>query len=132
MGDTENDRCNRGSASARREGAQNKQVEQFSVRGKLSRSSENVAYTDNKRSQGRLSGGKDEERQSEHGHTRCSSAAHRQPTEEWWAAEPSVGRVANGIPKRVDRLKGLGNAIVPQIAMQIGLCIKQVNEQNES
>ena len=48
------------------------------------------------------------------------------------AAEPSVGRVANGIPKRVDRLKGLGNAIVPQIAMQIGLCIKQVNEQNES
>ena len=132
VGDTENDRCNRGSASARREGAQNKQVEQFSVRGKLSRSSENVAYTDNKRSQGRLSGGKDEERQSEHGHTRCSSAAHRQPTEEWWAAEPSVGRVANGIPKRVDRLKGLGNAIVPQIAMQIGLCIKQVNEQNES
>ena len=132
VGDTENDRCNRGSASARREGAQNKQVEQFSVRGKLSRSSENVAYTDNKRSQGRLSGGKDEERQSEHGPTRCSSAAHRQPTEEWWAAEPSVGRVANGIPKRVDRLKGLGNAIVPQIAMQIGLCIKQVNEQNES
>ena len=132
VGDTENIRCDRGATPVRREGAQNKQVEQFSVRGKLSRSSENVAYTDNKRSQGRLSGGKDEERQSEHGHTRCSSAAHRQPTEEWWAAEPSVGRVANGIPKRVDRLKGLGNAIVPQIAMQIGLCIKQVNEQNES
>jgi DNA (cytosine-5)-methyltransferase 1 len=35
-----------------------------------------------------------------------------------------VGRVANGIPKRVDRLKGLGNAIVPQLAMQIGLAIK--------
>ena len=132
VGDTENNRCDRGTTPVRREGAQNKQVEQFSVRGKLSRSSENVAYTDNKRSQGRLSGGKDEEPQSEHGHTRSSSAAHRQPTEEWWAAEPSVGRVANGIPKRVDRLKGLGNAIVPQIAMQIGLCIKQVNEQNES
>ena len=113
-------------------GAQNKQVEQFSVRGKLSRPSENVAYTNNKRSQRRLSGGKDAERQSEHGHTRCSSAVHRQPTEEWWAAEPNVGRVANGVSKRVDRLKGLGNAIVPQIAMQIGLCIKQVNEQNES
>ena len=115
-----------------REGAKNKQVEQFSIWGKFSRPSENVAYTDNKRSQGRLSGRKDAERQSEHGHTRCSSAVHRQPTEEWWAAEPSMGRVANGIPKRVDRLKGLGNAIVPQIAMQIGLCIKQVNEQNES
>jgi DNA (cytosine-5)-methyltransferase 1 len=35
-----------------------------------------------------------------------------------------VGRVAHGIPKRVDRLKGLGNAIVPQLAMQIGLAIK--------
>jgi len=91
------------------------------------KNSANVAYTDNKRSQGRLSGGKDAERQSEHGHTRCSSAVHRQPTEEWWAAEPSVGRVANGIPKRVDRLKGLGNAIVPQIAMRIGQTIKAVH-----
>ncbi len=34
----------------------------------------------------------------------------------WWPAEPAVGRVAHGIPKRVDRLKCLGNAIVPQIA----------------
>ena len=32
----------------------------------------------------------------------------------WWTAEPDVGRVANGIPARVDRLKCLGNAVVPQ------------------
>lgn len=31
-----------------------------------------------------------------------------------WEPEPNVGRVANGIPKRVDRLKCLGNAVVPQ------------------
>lgn len=31
----------------------------------------------------------------------------------WWPAEPDVGRVANGVPKRVDRLKCLGNAVVP-------------------
>lgn len=37
----------------------------------------------------------------------------------WWNTEPDVGRVANGVPNRVDRLKGLGNAIVPQVAYQI-------------
>lgn len=38
---------------------------------------------------------------------------------DWWAAEPNVGRVANGIPHRVDRLKALGNAIVPQVVYPI-------------
>lgn len=32
----------------------------------------------------------------------------------WWATEPDVGRVAHGVPSRVDRLKCLGNAVVPQ------------------
>ena len=43
----------------------------------------------------------------------------------WWSVEPNVGRVANGVPGRVHRLKGLGNAIVPQIAKEIGLAIKK-------
>jgi DNA (cytosine-5)-methyltransferase 1 len=34
----------------------------------------------------------------------------------YWTTEPEVGRLAHGVPNRVDRLKGLGNAIVPQIA----------------
>ena len=38
---------------------------------------------------------------------------------QWWITEPSVGRVAHGIPSRVDRLRGLGNAIVPQVAYEI-------------
>ena len=41
----------------------------------------------------------------------------------WWELEPDVGRVAHGIPHRVDRLRGLGNAIVPQIAEMIGTWI---------
>jgi len=46
----------------------------------------------------------------------------------YWEFEPNVGRVANGIPNRVDRLRGLGNAIVPQIAYQIGMAIKGAEE----
>ena len=40
--------------------------------------------------------------------------------DEWWAAEPNVGRVANGVPNRVDRTRSLGNAVVPQVAEWIG------------
>jgi len=32
-----------------------------------------------------------------------------------WGFEPDVGRVAHGVPHRVDRLRGLGNAVVPQV-----------------
>jgi DNA-cytosine methyltransferase len=39
---------------------------------------------------------------------------------QWWAVEPDVGRVAHGVPSRVDRLRGLGNAVVPQVAELIG------------
>jgi len=48
-----------------------------------------------------------------------------------WEIEPDVGRVAHGIPRRVDRLKGLGNAIVPRIAMNIGLAIKEEDNGNK-
>jgi DNA (cytosine-5)-methyltransferase 1 len=45
---------------------------------------------------------------------------------DWWAVEPNVGRVAHGIPARVDRLKGLGNAVVPQITELIGRRLVEV------
>ena len=37
-----------------------------------------------------------------------------------WATEPDVGRVAHGVPHRVDRLRALGNAVVPQVSEWIG------------
>lgn len=40
-----------------------------------------------------------------------------------WKPEPGVGRVVNGVPRRMDRLKSLGNAVVPQVVEQIGLAI---------
>ncbi len=44
----------------------------------------------------------------------------------WWAVEPDVGRVANGIFSRVDRLKCLGNAVVPQQAYPIFKAIADI------
>ena len=54
----------------------------------------------------------------------CAGIARRKQLQELedgrcWAAEPDVGRAAHGIPSRVDRLKCLGNAVVPQQAYPI-------------
>ena len=90
--------------------------------------SENVANTDSKGLQGQW---REHEfvskREAEHSAGRGGKEVRAR---EYWKSEPRVGRVAHGIPRRVDRLKGLGNAIVPQIAMRIGLTVKQIEEQD--
>lgn len=58
------------------------------------------------------------ERELREGETKGTSSWER-----WWEFEPDVGRVANGVPKRVDRLKGLGNSLVPAIPFIIGQSI---------
>ena len=77
---------------------------------------ENVADTIEQRSQGRLSRRSDSERQSESRYFGRSGSIHRQQTENWWSAEPNVGRVVNGMAARVDRLKAIGNGQVPEVA----------------
>lgn len=52
--------------------------------------------------------------------------------EGWWEVEPDVGRVANGVPNRVDRLRGLGNAVVPQQAYPIFKAIMDVERTIDS
>jgi DNA (cytosine-5)-methyltransferase 1 len=47
--------------------------------------------------------------------------------EHYWKSEPDVGRVANGISNRVDRLRCLGNAVVPQQAYPIFKAIAEVS-----
>lgn len=40
-----------------------------------------------------------------------------------WETEPSLGRVADGVPDRSHRLKALGNAVVPQIPEMLGRAV---------
>ncbi len=46
---------------------------------------------------------------------------------EWGGSMPRVSRVDDGLPKRLDRLARLGNAVVPQIPEIIGRAIIEVN-----
>lgn len=48
----------------------------------------------------------------------------------WWAVEPDVGRVAHGISRRVDRIKALGNAVVPMQFSPIFKAIWEVEHEN--
>lgn len=42
-----------------------------------------------------------------------------------WQSEPNVGRVAHGVPARLDGVHGLGNAVVPAIPQALGRAILQ-------
>jgi DNA (cytosine-5)-methyltransferase 1 len=65
---------------------------------------------------------------------RQDAADARQPSRRsgggYWDVEPGMGRVAHGVPARVDRLRGLGNAVVPQIVEEIGRAILAVDGAN--
>lgn len=41
----------------------------------------------------------------------------------WWKSQPGIRRVVDGVPDYVDRIKSLGNAVVPQIPELIGRAI---------
>lgn len=67
-------------------------------------------------------GGYGERQDAVHAHP-CREAVGAGNDGGWWSAEPDVGRVAHGVPARVDRLHGLGNAVVPQIPEILGRAI---------
>ena len=101
----------------------------------------NVADTESKRIQGCGSTGQQEPQVSAGkglpGRNGTGSGANYWPAEPrlgrdlldglpTWMDEPDIPRVGVGIPDRTKRLKGIGNAIVPQIATLIGQAILDV------
>jgi DNA (cytosine-5)-methyltransferase 1 len=112
---------------------------------KSSGSKADVADTASKRQQGsRLYGRPQHQAQNKNGQANRADNGSQGDTKFWvaqsklggmvnglsrWVDEPrDIPRVSKGVPNRVQRLKGLGNAIVPSIAMRIGQTIKAVEE----
>ena len=78
---------------------------------------EDVAHSEIERTQGLRPSGVEESHP--HAGQEVPLYGYERIGSSYWETEPAVGRVADGIPNRVDRLKGLGNAIVPQVAYEI-------------
>lgn len=129
VGNAAHNGCNGRSEAVGRKGSQGEQEQsQPEVRGELSRPSENVAYTKSIGVQGYRSSG--EQVAYSHEGQKISLCSGERNSATQWQTEPCLDRVVDGVPNRVDRIKGLGNAIVPQVAMNIGLCIKRMIDES--
>jgi DNA (cytosine-5)-methyltransferase 1 len=93
------------------------------LRGQPGGFSETMADTESQRVQGFRASW--EQKSQTYERQALSLCRGERPAKTYWEVEPRVGRVVDGIPRRVDRIKGLGNAIVPQIAHRIGNTIKE-------
>ena len=113
-------------AGCKRQGRVRTESEKRRSSGYVASSSKTMAHTDSKGLQ------RTEQHETYYGEakTQFTIAKCFEERGYYWNTEPNVGRVANGIPNRVYRLRGLGNAIVPQIAYQIGKAIMEAENDN--
>lgn len=61
--------------------------------------------------------------------TLCALGGGRKEEDGLSIPESLLGRVAHGVPSRLDRLRGLGNAVVPQIVEALGRMILDAETQ---
>tara|TARA_A100001035_G_scaffold24360_1_gene16356 strand:+ start:1142 stop:2065 length:924 start_codon:yes stop_codon:yes gene_type:complete len=88
------------------------------------RSSQNVADSTGERTQRRRTNRQQESFTHAGKRLPLRYSATTRPSQ--WLVEPSVRRVADGVPNRTHRLKQLGNAVVPQVVEVIGHIIMQI------
>ena len=93
--------------------------QQITIRGRSTQSVQDVADSSTQRLQN------EDARTNRQGTYTKFARENSRRTGETWSVEPDVGRVAHGVPSRVDRLRCLGNAVVPQVAQYIGRMIVQ-------
>ena len=86
------------------------------------KASENVANSDSASGQGRGIPCRVHEK---HPDTNGSSDEFREEIAQLWLPEPRLGRVVDGCPNRVDRLRLLGNGVVPQTAAKAYLVLRE-------
>jgi DNA (cytosine-5)-methyltransferase 1 len=96
-------------------------------RGKIYRRKEDVSNTIGKRQQGQ--GKYEQSIFAEAFENRQTANALSGGSPDIWKVEPELGRVADGIRDRSHRLKGLGNAVVPQIPELIGRAILEAENE---
>jgi len=78
---------------------------------RASNGNQDVAHAPSERIQGLRSSG--EQEPGSHGETGLFMCEGKRPIQSDWSVEPDVGRVAYGVSNRVDRIKCLGNSVVP-------------------
>ena len=117
-------------ANANSEWQQQSQGDQQESRGRFSDGSEDVADSSRQRMERHRTSGVKESQPSSGSRLPRRNSARGEPAV--WPPEPRVGRVAYGVPNRVDRIKGLGNAVVPQVVEVIGRAIMEFYEESQS
>ncbi len=84
---------------------------------------EAVANTNGTRSTAGLSRQNERQKGNSRELDNCSDQRSRWSGSYRWPDEPNIPRISHGVPNRVDRLRCIGNSIIPAIAMHIGRAI---------